>query len=258
MTDESGKIIWRGQYSAWGKLTEEEKTNPSIHQPFRLQNQYVDEETGLHYNFFRYYDAHCGRFTQQDPIGLMGGDNLYMFAPNVMRFIDPLGLEQYVDEYGDYYGFSARGLAEKQRLYSTIKFTPKLCSALKGIAKQADSPWVSAKPMVPSDLSSENDVLEKALGIGQGKNVDGVDLQYLLVQYRAVKGGFLHIPTEKARMLVGNTFMSIYIKGTSYGNSSKDRDSEADTDKRGVILGNEAARFKNFQSFVDNKCSCGK
>ena len=93
MTDESGKIIWRGQYSAWGKLTEEEKANPSIHQPFRLQNQYADEETGLHYNFFRYYDAHCGRFTQQDPIKLMGGDNLYMFAPNAQQWVDPLGLE---------------------------------------------------------------------------------------------------------------------------------------------------------------------
>ena len=92
MTDEAGNIIWRGQYSAWGKLTEEEKANPSIHQPFRLQNQYVDEETGLHYNFFRYYDAHCGRFTQQDPIGLAGGDNLYVFAPNTMAFTDEFGL----------------------------------------------------------------------------------------------------------------------------------------------------------------------
>ena len=93
MTDEAGNIIWRGQYSAWGKLTEEEKANPSIHQPFRLQNQYADEETGLHYNFFRYYDAHCGRFTQQDPIKLVGGENLYAFAPHAQGFIDPLGLE---------------------------------------------------------------------------------------------------------------------------------------------------------------------
>ena len=92
MTDEAGKIIWRGQYSAWGKLTAEEKTNPSIHQPFRLQNQYADEETGLHYNFFRYYDAHCGRFTQQDPIKLAGGDNLYAFAPNAQQWVDSLGL----------------------------------------------------------------------------------------------------------------------------------------------------------------------
>ena len=92
MTDEAGNIIWRGQYSAWGKLTEEEKANPSIHQPFRLQNQYVDEETGLHYNFFRYYDAHCGRFTQQDPIGLAGGENLYAFALNAQMWVDFLGL----------------------------------------------------------------------------------------------------------------------------------------------------------------------
>ena len=92
MTDEAGKIIWRGQYSAWGKLTEEEKINPHIHQPVRLQNQYADEETGLHYNFFRYYDAHCGRFTQQDPIGLAGGENLYAFAPNVQQWVDTLGL----------------------------------------------------------------------------------------------------------------------------------------------------------------------
>ena len=91
MTDEAGKIIWRGQYSAWGKLTEEEKANPSIHQPFRLQNQYADEETGLHYNFFRYYDAHCGRFTQLDPIGVVASENLYTFAPNPQKWIDILG-----------------------------------------------------------------------------------------------------------------------------------------------------------------------
>ena len=111
MTDEEGNIVWRGQYSAWGKLTAEEKTNPSIHQPFRLQNQYADEETGLHYNFFRYYDAHCGRFTQQDPIGLAGGDNLYMFAPNVLGWVDYLGL------FGtSYLSYKAKLNADKNHL----------------------------------------------------------------------------------------------------------------------------------------------
>ena len=33
-------------------------------------------ETGLHYNFFRYYEPDAGRFVNQDPIGLLGGDNL--------------------------------------------------------------------------------------------------------------------------------------------------------------------------------------
>ena len=73
MTDGEGNIVWSGNYSGWGKLTQEGRLKLDIHQPFRLQNQYYDEETGLHYNFFRYYDPGIGRFTQQDPIGLLGG-----------------------------------------------------------------------------------------------------------------------------------------------------------------------------------------
>ena len=92
MTDEEGNIVWSGDYSGWGKLTQESRLKLDIHQPFRLQNQYYDEETGLHYNFFRYYDPEIGRFTQQDPIGLMGGGNLYQFAPNTMQWVDVLGL----------------------------------------------------------------------------------------------------------------------------------------------------------------------
>ena len=32
-----------------------------------------------------------GRFVSQDPIGLLGGDNLYQYAPNPVDWIDPLG-----------------------------------------------------------------------------------------------------------------------------------------------------------------------
>ena len=51
MTDETGKIIWRGQYNAWGKLTEEEKANPSIHQPFRLKPLQNPETIHLFWGF---------------------------------------------------------------------------------------------------------------------------------------------------------------------------------------------------------------
>ncbi|KAA8993837.1 type IV secretion protein Rhs, partial [Affinibrenneria salicis] len=62
-------------------------------QNLRFQGQYLDRETGLHYNLFRYYDPQCGRFTQPDPIGLAGGINLYQYAPNPLSWIDPLGLK---------------------------------------------------------------------------------------------------------------------------------------------------------------------
>ena len=57
----------------------------------RYQGQYLDRETGLHYNTFRYYDPDIGRFTQPDPIGLLGGFNLYQYAPNGLTWVDPCG-----------------------------------------------------------------------------------------------------------------------------------------------------------------------
>ncbi|WP_241497343.1 RHS repeat-associated core domain-containing protein [Streptococcus infantis] len=63
-----------------------------MHQPFRLQNQYCDRETGLHYNFFRYYEPDAGRFVNQDPIGLLDGENLYAFAANAQDWLYLLGL----------------------------------------------------------------------------------------------------------------------------------------------------------------------
>ena len=55
-----------------GQTEEETKVTDSAYHPFRLQNQCCDEETGLHYNFFRYYEPDAGRFVDQDPIGLLG------------------------------------------------------------------------------------------------------------------------------------------------------------------------------------------
>ena len=92
MTDRDGNLLWFGNYTGWGRLKEETKVTDSAYQPFRLQNQYADRETGLHYNFFRYYEPDAGRFVNQDPIGLYGGDNLYRFSSNIQIWIDPLGL----------------------------------------------------------------------------------------------------------------------------------------------------------------------
>ena len=33
-----------------------------------------------------------GRFVSQDPIGLLGGENLYQFAPNAVMWLDVCGL----------------------------------------------------------------------------------------------------------------------------------------------------------------------
>ncbi|EOT4001614.1 RHS repeat-associated core domain-containing protein, partial [Escherichia coli] len=65
-----------------------------VEQNLRYQGQYLDRETGLHYNLHRYYDPDVGRFMVTDPIGLAGGLNLYAYAPNPVSWIDPLGLSR--------------------------------------------------------------------------------------------------------------------------------------------------------------------
>ncbi|HEM6743433.1 TPA: RHS repeat-associated core domain-containing protein [Citrobacter farmeri] len=94
LTDADGALKWRQHQTAfWGKMPYEDLTDgQGVMQNLRFQGQYLDRETGLHYNLFRYYDPDSGRFTQPDPIGLAGGINLYSYAPNPIKWIDPLGL----------------------------------------------------------------------------------------------------------------------------------------------------------------------
>jgi RHS repeat-associated protein len=60
--------------------------------PFRWPGQYEDEETGLYYNRFRYYDPESGEYVSQDPIGLRGGMAFCAYVRDPLKLIDPFGL----------------------------------------------------------------------------------------------------------------------------------------------------------------------
>ncbi|WP_369987353.1 RHS repeat-associated core domain-containing protein [Pseudomonas xanthosomatis] len=93
LTDEQGLSVWHSDYQAWGCSRDEwHEPGQNRQQNLRYQGQYLDRETGLHYNTFRFYDPEVGRFTQCDPIGLAGGLNSYLHGPNAFVWIDPLGL----------------------------------------------------------------------------------------------------------------------------------------------------------------------
>ncbi len=69
------------------------QTNTQVSNSLRFPGQYQDDETGLHYNWHRYYDPLSDRYTQSDPIGLRGGMNTYIYAlANPLKYIDPMGL----------------------------------------------------------------------------------------------------------------------------------------------------------------------
>ncbi|WP_338849871.1 RHS repeat-associated core domain-containing protein [Massilia sp. W12] len=91
LLDSDGDALWSARRLTWGKLHETQDKHAN--QPLRFQGQYYDAESGLHYNRYRYYDPEVERFVSQDPIGLLGGENLYQYGPNAEGWVDPLGLK---------------------------------------------------------------------------------------------------------------------------------------------------------------------
>ncbi|ECI6492932.1 type IV secretion protein Rhs, partial [Salmonella enterica subsp. enterica] len=89
LTDEYGGLAWSQRSGPWGAWNEQAG---SVKNPLRFQGQYFDEESGLHYNRYRYYEPESGRYISADPIGLAGGLNNYAYVPNPLSYIDPLGL----------------------------------------------------------------------------------------------------------------------------------------------------------------------
>lgn len=44
-----------------------------------LPGQYFDQETGLHYNYFRDYDPNIGRYIESDPIGIISNQSILSY-----------------------------------------------------------------------------------------------------------------------------------------------------------------------------------
>lgn len=94
--NQSNEVTWQADYTAFGKADVTVERFVNNH---RFPGQYFDKETGLYYNWNRYYDPNTGRYVTSDPIGLGGGLNTYGYAyQNPLYWTDPQGLNSLVIE----------------------------------------------------------------------------------------------------------------------------------------------------------------
>jgi RHS repeat-associated protein len=89
VTDETGEVIWDGEYTPFGELNDPLNIVDGV---IQFTGKDMDFDTGLYYYNARWYDPGLGRFITEDPI--RDGSNWYVYVNNnPLRFVDPSGLE---------------------------------------------------------------------------------------------------------------------------------------------------------------------
>ncbi|MFI0716434.1 DUF6531 domain-containing protein [Streptomyces inhibens] len=94
-----GRVVWTAEEDLWGAGRGAQRACP-LGRP----GQYHDDETGLEYNLYRYYDPATGRYLSTDPLGVQAGPNPHAYVPNPLYWIDPLGLAKQPSGMGGWYG----------------------------------------------------------------------------------------------------------------------------------------------------------
>jgi RHS repeat-associated protein len=88
--DDEGQVVWQATIAPFGSAQVDR--GGSIDFALRFPGHYEDQETGLFYNRFRYYDPSLGRYLQSDPLGIAGGINVYAYPANPLTNVDLQGL----------------------------------------------------------------------------------------------------------------------------------------------------------------------
>ena len=175
--DEKGREVWAAEVDPFGAAHVADGSNIDL--PLRFPGHYFDEETGLHYNRFRYYSPELGRFLQPDPLGFEDSLNVYAYSPNPLVVVDLDGLAGY------------RGGKTKAR-----RRPPRAKTGVK--AKGKPKPKAKPRPKTAKKLSPKKlqDAADNLQAVGSWKAPKNHQLTTTTVTQGVENGKVVHTVTN--------------------------------------------------------------
>jgi RHS repeat-associated protein len=146
LTNPSGAVVARYDYGEFGAIT---VAFDSVTQPLKYMARELDETTGMVYMRARWYHPTLGRFVSEDPIGLAGGFNLFVFASNSpTNLSDPYGL----DPTCVYYEKGTRPTAQQVQEVADSHGQKELCEFVRvgGVTGTGRSEPLPPTPRTPT------------------------------------------------------------------------------------------------------------
>ena len=219
-TDETQQIAWRWDSDAFGQAQPNKDPDNNANKRnirLRFPGQYKDGESGLYYNWNRYYDKGLGRYITSDPIGLGGGGNTYGYVEgNPLIGFDPSGLVKWTgDIYVTDFGVKVKLPKLKKKLkLKRFEVLITLVSECIGGEKME----VSLKAVNPDGDDGGNLLLRAQFLTGSVELQDG----FSHISKNAVRGAFsLDLPngnfSRSGNVSTGSATGKVNLKGISAG-----------------------------------------
>lgn len=176
LTDTEGKVVWLANYNSFGAISIEKE---EVGNNLRLPGQYYDEETGLHYNWHRYYEPETGRYLSPDPMGLEGGMNLFSYVDgNPVNWVDPWGLSPRPAGVLNTQGLHWRGPA-------TSHYNTHVTDGCLGAACQGEKVGFARPEIAHKDAMDEHQTARICIEQERGWLIEKSDFQSWLLDFKA-------------------------------------------------------------------------
>lgn len=193
-----GELAWHRRTTLWGTSRPTATDTTAADCPLRFPGQYADSETGLNYNYFRYYDPETARYISPDPLGLKPAPNPNSYVRNPSTWSDPLGLAGcdlqdlgggwYRSQEGLDYG---PGSAEGHRITHVMQHTQEnpakanhgvFDTGSKGVLETVDEAWRRRATAVSVNEQGARTTyiipMENQVGFNSGENYISITVEH--------------------------------------------------------------------------------